>query len=142
MRNGAAALGVLIALAIAVGGCERSAEVSRAVLAQRRDSWSRELAGLREQHAALAARIDDRAGAARGPEVIRTRAVLEGSRQSIVDVENQLQQTETRLEEAIRRGDSAEKAIDQESALARGYLQGLGEQLGAAARQVDVLARN
>lgn len=123
-------------------GCDQSAEVSRAVLAQRRDLWSRELARLRERHAALAARLDDQFGAARGAEEMRTRAVLDGARQSIVDIEKHLRQAETRIEQAIRRGgDSGEKAIDQESALAREYLQGLDEQLGTAARQIDLLAR-
>lgn len=143
MKRKTAALSVVIAIGI-TAGCEQGADFLRASLAQRRDSWSRELSGLKEQQAALAARLDERLGTSRGgPAAMRTRAVLDGARQSIVDVDNQLQQAGTRLEQAIRRGgDSGEKALDDESALARGYLQGLGQQLGAVAQQVDGLAQN
>jgi len=67
--------------------------------------------------------------------------VLDGARQSIADVEIQLAQAANRVEQAIRRGGQAgEQAIDEESIRARGYLQGLGDQLSTAARQLDVLA--
>lgn len=135
----------VLAVVVVVGaGCERSAEASRAVVAERRASWSREIAGIKQQQAALAARLGpQRTGAASGPATLRTRAVLDGARQSITDVESQLAQAEARMELAIRRGGEAgQHAIDDESVKARGYLQALGEQLAAAARQVDDLSRN
>jgi hypothetical protein len=133
------ALGVVVALTATVG-CDWGAEASRALLAERRDSWTRELAGLKAQHAALAGRVDGRV-ASGAPAERRTRAVLDGARQSIADVEGQLRQAETRAEEGIRRGGAAgEKSIEAESAQARRYLQALAQQLGAAARQVDRLA--
>jgi hypothetical protein len=137
----AAVLGVAIALVAAVG-CEQGADAQRAMLAQHRSSWTREIAGLKELHAALAARLNERLGGARGgPAGTRARAVIDGARQSIVDVENELDQAATRIDQAIRHGgDSGEKALKEESARARGYLQGLHDQIGGGARQVDALA--
>ena len=125
-------------------GCERSAEASRAVVAERRASWAREIAGIKAQQAALAARLGQQgAGSAGGPAAVRTRAVLDGARQSIADVESQLAQAEARMEQAIRRsGEAGQHAIDDESVKARAYLQALGEQLGAAAQQLDDLSRS
>jgi hypothetical protein len=78
-----------------------------------------------------------------GPAALRTRAVLDGARQSIADVESQLAQAEARMEQAIRRGGEAgQRSIDEESAKARSYLQALAEQLGAATRQLEDLSRN
>jgi hypothetical protein len=136
-------LGVVIALLSGVG-CERSAEASRAIVAERRASWGREIAGIKEAHAALAARLGGQgSGLSGGPAALRTRAVLDGARQSIADVESQLAQAEARMEQAIRRGGEAgQRSIDEESAKARSYLQALAEQLGAATRQLEDLSRN
>ena len=135
-----AALALLVQFA---AGCERHADASRALLAERRASWGREIAALKSQHAALLARSEGLSGlhAAAGPSQQRMHVVLDGARQSIADVEIQLAQVESRVEPAIRRGGQAsEQAINDESARARSYLQGLGEQLSSAARQLDVLA--
>jgi hypothetical protein len=138
-----ATLGVAISLAWAAG-CDRSAEASRAVVAARRASWAREIGGMREQQAALAARLSEQGtGSNAGPAALRTRAVLDGARQSIADVERQLAQADGRMEQAIRRGGEAgQHSIDDESANARGYLTALGEQLAAAARQLDGFSRS
>lgn len=143
VRPLAVALVATIAFGSAIG-CERSADASRALVAERRAAWAREIAGIREQQAALASRMGSSgAGTGDSPAVRRTRAVLDGARQSIADVENQLTQASTRMEHEIRRGGEAgRQAIDDESARARGYLQSLGDQLGAAAQQVEELARN
>jgi len=139
----AGVLGVLIAVA-SVAGCERSAEASRALAAERRASWSRELSGIREQHAALVARFGERRnGGNASPAIVRTRAVLDGARQSIIDVDSQFAQAEMRMAEAFRRsGEAGERAVDEESARARSYLQALGEQLGTTAQQIEDISRS
>jgi hypothetical protein len=132
-------LGIVVALAWAATGCQQSAEVARAQIAERRASWAREIAGIKEQNAALLARLGGRGvGSGASAAAVRMRATLDGGRQSIADVENQLAQAATRMEEATRRGGrAAEQAIEEESVRVRGYLQALGEQLGATARQLD-----
>ena len=136
---------VAIVLA-AVAGCERGGEASRAVLAERRASWAREIAGLKAQHEVLATRLEGRPapgeGAGAAASERRMRAVLDGARQSIADVESQFAQAEGRVDQAIGRGSQAgERALEEESARARSYLQALGQQLGAVARQADERAR-
>lgn len=139
----AAILGILIALGSAAG-CERSAEASRALAAERRASWSRELGGIKEQHAALVARLGQRGTDPNcSPATRRTRAVLDGLRQSITDVESQFAQAEPRMEQVLRRGgDVGQRSLDDESARARSYLQALGEQLVATAQQIEELSRS
>jgi len=69
--------------------------------------------------------------------------MIDGARQSIVDVQRQLDQAATRMEQAARRNDRAgEQALDEESLLARQYLQSLGEQLTAAAQQFEQFSRH
>ena len=135
----------IVAIVLAwVAGCERGGEASRAVLAERRASWAREIAGLKSQHEVLAARLEGRPGAGAGASAAdrRMRAVLDGTRQSIADVESQFAQAGGRVDQAIGRGSQAgERALEEESSRARSYLQKLGEQLGAVARQVDEHAR-
>jgi hypothetical protein len=135
---------VLAAALIAGSGCERNTEASRALIGERRASWAREIAGIKEQHAALAARLGGRgAGATGRPAEQRMQAVLDGARQSIVDVESQLSQAQTRMEQAVRHGGEAgRRAIDEESVKARGYMQALGEQLVTAAQQLDDLSKS
>jgi len=73
---------------------------------------------------------------------MRARAVVDGTRQSITDVESQLAQAEGRMEQAVRRGgDAGERAIEEESVKARGYLQALGEELVEATQQLDQFSR-
>jgi len=143
--EGARVAGAVLAAALIAGtGCERNTEAARALIAERRASWAREIAGIKEQHAALAARLGARgAGAIDRPADQRMHAVLDGARQSIVDVESQLSQAQTRMEQAIRRGGEAgQRAIDEESVKARGYMQALGEQLVTAAKQLDDLSKS
>jgi hypothetical protein len=146
--RGAGLLPIVVIVLAAVAGCERGGEASRALLAERRASWAREIAGLKAQHEVLATRLEGRPapGAGAGAGAIaserRLRAVLDGARQSITDVESQFAQAEGRVDHAIRRGSQAgERALEEESARARSYLQALGEQLGAVARQADERAR-
>jgi hypothetical protein len=135
----------LIAAALVAGlacavGCERTSEASRAALAERRESWSREIGGCNGQYAALEARLAGGAGTASrgGVAERRVRAVLEGTRQSIADVEIQLGQAAGRAEQAISRGrEEGERAIETEGVNARASLQALNEQIGRTARQVD-----
>jgi hypothetical protein len=136
-------LGLAIALA-SPAGCDRSTEASRALIVERQASWTREIGAMRQQHAALAARIGQReTEGGDGPAEQRTLAVLEGARQSIADVESQLAQATPRLEAAATGGGEAgQRAIDEESARARAYLQALGEQLRTAGRQIDDFGRN
>jgi hypothetical protein len=140
-------LPIVVMVLASIAGCERGGEASRAVLAERRASWAREIAGLNQQYASLATRLGGRLGVGTGagdtPAERRMRATLDGTHQAIADVETQLQQAAERIEQAIGRGGQVtEKTLDEESARARGYLHGLGEQLGLAARQVDELAWN
>lgn len=137
----ALALAVLLASSTA---CERTSEASRASLARRRNSWAGELAGLKEQQAALAARLDGRMASAAGSVAQRRMwATLDGARQAIADTELELQQAESRIEHAIERGSAVgQKSMEDESSKARSYLQALGEQIATAARQIDEFAQN
>jgi chromosome segregation ATPase len=142
--RGAGLLPIVVMVVASVAGCERGGEASRAVLAERRASWAREIAGLKSQHEVLATRFEGRSGTGAGASASerRMRAVLDGARQSIADVESQFAQAEGRVAQAIRRSTQAgEKALEEESARARSHLQALGEQLGAVARQADDRAR-
>src|SRR5262249_13907977 len=108
-----------------------------------RASWAREIAGIKSEHAALVARLGSQGADSKdGPAAIRARAVLDGTRQSIVDVENQLAQAEGRMEQTARGGgDAAQGMSDEESVKARGYLQALNEQLVVTAQQLDQFPR-
>jgi len=134
----------LAAFGAGVGGCERSPEQARAVVEARRASWARDLGGLKEQQALLAVRFEQQqAGGGGSAATLRLRAMIDGARQSIVDVQRQLDQAATRMEPAARRNDRAgEQALDEESLLARQYLQSLGEQLTAAAQQFEQFSRH
>jgi len=137
------AAGLCVAIGVlSAGGCERSAESSRALIAARRASWAREIAGIKEQHAALEARLGGQAaGPGAGPAEQRARAVLAGVRQSIDDVETQLAQAETRMQRAVgESGESGERAIDEESVKARSYLQALSDGIAAAAQQLEQMS--
>jgi predicted solute-binding protein len=47
------------------------------------------------------------------------------------------------MEQAFRRGGEAgERAVEEESARARSYLQALGEQLGTTAQQIEDISRS
>jgi len=137
-----AGLCFIVAL-IVTGGCDRSADASRTLIAGLRASWTREIAGLKSQHLALVARLGSRGtDSSDGPAAMRARAVVDGTRQSITDVESQLAQAEGRMEQAVRRGgDAGERAIEEESVKARGYLQALGEELVEATQQLDQFSR-
>ena len=140
----ASRLPIVVIVLASVVGCDRGGEASRAVLAERRASWTREIAGLKAQHEVLATRLEGRPGAGAGATASerRMRAVLDGARQSIADVESQFAQAEGRVDQAIRRGSQAgERALEEESARARSHLQALGQQLGEVARQADERAR-
>jgi hypothetical protein len=136
-------VGVVIALT-GLGGCERSPEQARALVEARRASWERELGGIKEQHAILAARYQQQPGVAGGSAAaLRLRAAVDGARQSIIDVKSQLDQAATRMEQAARRNDSAgEQTLEEESVRARAYLQALGEQLTVAAHQLEEFSRS
>jgi hypothetical protein len=133
-----AILGVITALT-SVSGCERSPEQARALVEAQRASWTRELGGIKEQQAILATRFEQQsAGAGASPAALRVRAVFDGARQSIIDVQSQLDQAATRMEQAARRNDRAgAQVLDEESVRAREYLQSLREQLTAATQQLE-----
>jgi hypothetical protein len=145
LKSATTSLGLVVALTFAAG-CEKSAESSRAMFAQRQESWSRELAEIKSEQATLAGRLDERlAGQAERGTVAerRMRALLDSTRQSIADVEAQIRQAKGRVDQAARHGSQAARsAIDDESARARGYLQSLGEQLGATEQQLGQFAAN
>ena len=138
----------IVALAVSlwlvgVGSCERGAEVSQALIAQRRAAWAREISGIREQHAALTGRLGQEGTSLNpAPAQARMRTVLDGARQSITDVENELAQCVARMEHGSQgSGEAAQRAVEVETAKARGYLQALVAQLDSAATQVDGLTR-
>ena len=136
-------VGVVSALT-SVSGCERSPEQAHALVEAQRASWARELGGIKEQQAILATRLQQQ-GAAAGtsPAALRMRAVLDGARQSLVDVQNQLDQAATRMEQAARRNDQAgAQVLEEESVRAREYLQSLREQLTAASKQFEEFSRS
>jgi len=133
----------LTVIGAGASGCERSPEEARALVDARRASWARELGGMKEQQAILAARFEQqRAGADNSAAALRLRAVIEGARQSIVDVQSQLDQAATRMEQAARRNDRVgDGALDEECLRARQYLETFGEQLTVAAEQVEEFSR-
>jgi hypothetical protein len=144
MRRFIFAIVCVVSALTSVSGCERSPEQARALVEVQRASWARELGGIKEQHAILATRFQQQAaGADTSPAARRLRAVLDGARQSLVDVQNQLEQAATRMEQAARRNDQAgARVLDEESVRAREYLQSLREQLTAATQQFEEFSRS
>jgi hypothetical protein len=116
------------------GGCRNNADTARMALAARQASWDRELALLRAQQAALRDRLGRQASAGAERSV---RAALDGVGQSLVDVENQMQQMEPRLEQVIDHGGDTNERVEQDCALMDGYLQALAANLTSAGTQVD-----
>jgi len=136
----AAALATAIVPAVGAG-CERSAEASRALVAARQASWTRQLARIKAEHVGLKERFGREITSPVGttnPSALRARATLDGLGQSIADVEIQMRQVGGRVEAAIARGgDEAEKALDDESARMNGHLQALVADLAAVSRQMN-----
>ena len=55
-RHSTIAVGIVLSLTV-VAGCNRGVEAARAMIAERQASWARQLGGIKEQHAILAARL-------------------------------------------------------------------------------------
>lgn len=122
--------------------CDRKGEEARQELTQRRAGWTHEIAAMRSHQAELAVRFDQQAAANRigDPATARTRAVLEGARQSIGDLEGHLRQLDVVLEPAFRKGgEEAEHALERASGGARASLEALAAQLVVANRAVAQL---
>jgi hypothetical protein len=124
-------------------GCQRSEDATRAALKARRAEWARDLGALRQEQAELRARFDGLperpAEDGAQPSAVRRRvaAILDGSRQSLVDVEVHVRQVDTRVEAALARGgDVGKKALDEESTRIGGYFQTMRQGLEATQREV------
>lgn len=142
MRIHAVFIGVVFVTGLAAG-CERDGESLRAQLAARQASWEQQIGAIKAQHAALKERFERKIAAANAPEAtspaaMRMRVVVDGTRQSLVDVEMQMRQVGPRLEEEIRRGgDAAEKLLEAETGRMNDYLQGMAADIGALGRGLD-----
>jgi hypothetical protein len=137
---------VAAAALLSAAGCERDIESVRAELAVRQAVWQRELGTIRAQRGALAERLARQpravASAKEAPAITRMRATLDGLAQSLVDVEIQMRQVVSRLENAPRHGgDDLQKALDEDSARMAAYLQALTGNLAAASRALDDFGR-
>jgi hypothetical protein len=135
---------LVAAFAFAPLGCQRDAETARALLRTQQASWERGLGSLKEQQAALKERFERQppppatAPGDVSPTAMRMRAILDGGRQSLVDIESQIRQVPDRLEPAMGRGpEVAEKALEQESARINDYLKSMSDQLALAGRELD-----
>jgi uncharacterized protein involved in exopolysaccharide biosynthesis len=133
-------LGILVA----VVGCQRDADSMRAQLAQEQGTWARELDALRARQDVLEQRFRSQPtavpsvpGGVSAPHV-RVRAILDGSRQSLADVDLQIRQAGSRLEPALSRGgEAADKAIADERERIAGLLRRLSEQLVTVSGELD-----
>jgi hypothetical protein len=127
-------------------GCTNTSDSLRQELKAEQASWAREVATLRVQQGALSDRLNRQfattAGrsADLGPAQRRMRVVLDGTRQSIVDVELQTRQSASRTEHAIERGgEEAERTLTQERERVNAYLQTMTSQLATAGQELDAL---
>jgi len=119
--------------------------VTRAALKARETEWTRELAALQSDQVQLRARFDALPVAATDRGVTasavrrRAAAVLDGSRQSLVDIEMQMHQVGPRVEAAlVRGGDAGKQALDEESARMESHFQAMRQ--GLEATQLEVAA--
>ena len=141
------ALRVVAATALlSAAGCERDIDSVRAELAAKQAVWQRELGTIKAQRGALAERLARQpmatASAKEAPAITRMRATLDGLAQSLVDVEIQMRQLSSRLENAPRRGgDALQKALDEDSARMTDYFQALAGNVAAAGRALDDFGR-
>ena len=135
-------MGCLLIAGIALGGCQRDAESIKAALAARRATWDRELGSIKARKAAVDERLGRKAAAMKpgSPAVERIRAMLDGARQSLIDVEMQENQIGPNLVK-LRSGEEAEKALEQESQRMSEYLVQLTAGIGAAGRALDEVDR-
>ena len=89
-------------------GCERSADGAKALLISRQSDWGRSVVTLQQQEVVLRERFDHlRASPSAGVGLAvaaRTRAVLDGSRQSLVDVGTEIRQVGSRFDRGIAGG--------------------------------------
>jgi len=132
----------MIALVAMLSDCERGADSSGALIGARRAAWEREVRALREQQSTLVTRFERKGLSSSGlPAERRVRVAIDGARQSISDVENQLERAGARMEAAHRGGHAVEHSIDEESARARDYLRALADQLLDASKQLDDVGR-
>lgn len=140
-------LGVIgIATLVWAAGCERDVETVRAELAAKQASWQRGIEAFKAQHAAIGERLARQPMAAAAgwntPAVKRMRLTLDGFAQSLVDVEIQMRQVGSRVEQALGRGrDAAHKALDEDGERMNGYLQALADNLAATGRALDDLGK-
>jgi len=137
---------VAVAALLSAAGCERDVDSARADLAVRQAAWQRELATIKAQHAVLAERLARQpmaaAAAKETPAVTRMRATLGGLAQSLVDVEIQMRQVGSRLENASSRGgDALQKALAEDSARMTDYFQALAGDVAATGRALDDLGK-
>jgi hypothetical protein len=133
--NRLCARGVVLAVfgcAIALGSCQGGADSVRASLAAQQSSWQREIGTLKNQRAALQARV-----LGQGIPARRAQTMLTGLGQSIADVEVQIRQAGPRVERAIDRNADASKALEEEAGRIGSYLQGLSADLTSVARELD-----
>jgi chromosome segregation ATPase len=140
---------MLMFLICAMTSCTSASDGLRQELKNDQASWERQVAILKAEQAVLRERFDRQSSnrvAHPGeiqPAELRLRAVLEGARQSAVDVELEARQSAARAEQAIARGaDEGEKSLTREREQMRTYLQGLTSQVATAGRDLDDLANS
>jgi hypothetical protein len=147
LRGWQSAGAVALLLVFAIARCNNANDVLRQELRAEQASWERELATLKAQQVVLKERFDRQSGAivvnpgAVPVAQLRLRAILDGARQSAVDVELETRQSAARAEQAIARSsDEGEKSLTREREQMRTYLQGLTSQVATAGRELDDLA--
>jgi hypothetical protein len=130
---------LVVELALLLSACDREGDGVRAAATEREASWSRRLIVLKAERSALLERARPVIGAAQPQSagVQRLRAVVDGSGQSLVDVEMQVKQVRARVELALADGTAAgQRTLDEASVQMNGYLDALAADLSATERQV------
>jgi hypothetical protein len=134
-----------ITVAAAIGlvtGCQDGGEGTAGLAKARQAEWTREIVGLTQQRLVLSERLAAKT-ATRAPapgrelaERAHAHALVEGSRQSLVDLERDVRQTVLGIEAvAARENAAASVLLNQESARINETLQMLRQQLASAERE-------
>lgn len=149
MKSSRGGRGLILLVAfggLSLAGCQKDGEMARELVKARQAEWSSDLGALGHQQAELRARFGELPRLAPGSDLAESNArrqaaaVLDGNRQSLLDVQIQMHQAGARVEQAATRGDEAgRQAVDDESARIATYLQTLRGQLAATEGEVATL---
>jgi len=132
----------------ALPSCTRSPDDAHEQLADRRAEWTHALADLDDQQSALqreierAARSQPKDDPAVAASAAQLRAVLAGTRQSLVQIKTQISESEPRISGELRKGgERANAAIAAEDRRFRNYIQLISAQLASSRERAAAEAK-